>query len=82
LRKAKEASPYVFMLSLLTFIQIARLSATPLLSTIGHVKDVCRINASILFYMVGAIALTRLPGDFVARRLMLGAELHQEAGAS
>jgi O-antigen/teichoic acid export membrane protein len=74
-RKWMPASPYVFMLSLLTFIQIARLSATPLLSTIGHVKDVCRINASILFYMVGAIALTRLPGDFVALAIWSGSEI-------
>jgi polysaccharide transporter, PST family len=73
--KWMPASPYVFVLSLLTFIQGARLSAAPLLSTIGHVRDVCLINLSVLFYALSAIALTRLPGDFVALGIWSGSEI-------
>jgi PST family polysaccharide transporter len=74
-RKWMPAAPYVFVLSLLTFIQGARLSAPGLLSTTGHVRDVCLINVSILLYALVAIVLTRLPGDFVALGIWSSSEM-------
>src|SRR5262249_39082573 len=61
--------------SLLTFVQVARLSAAPLLSATGHMTDVCLSNTSTLVYMVAAIALTHLSTDYVALSIWAGSEI-------
>lgn len=73
--KWTTASPYVLVLSLLTFVQVARLSAAPLLSATGHMTDVCLSNTSTLVYMVAAIALTHLSTDYVALSIWAGSEI-------
>jgi PST family polysaccharide transporter len=72
--KWASASPYVFALSAVTFLQIARFLAAPLLSSIGHVRDVCLINVATLACMSTAIALTRLTPDYVALAVWGGVE--------
>ena len=42
--KWAPASPYVFALSAVTFLQIARFPSAPLLSSIGYVRDVAAAN--------------------------------------
>jgi polysaccharide transporter, PST family len=72
--KWMPASLYVFALSVLTFVQIARLPAGPLLSTLGFIGDVCLINVMSLFCMSVAIALTHLKSDYVALAVWGGIE--------
>ncbi|QOZ32706.1 oligosaccharide flippase family protein [Bradyrhizobium sp. CCBAU 53421] len=72
--KWAAASPYVLALSAVTFMQIARFPAAPLLGSINHVRDVCLINVATLACMSAAIALTRLTPDFVALAVWGGAE--------
>jgi len=72
--KWAPASPYVFALSVVTFLQIARLPSAPLLSTIGYVRDVCLINVASLACMSTAIALTHLTPDYVALAVWGGVE--------
>jgi polysaccharide transporter, PST family len=73
--KWAPASPYVLILSVLTFSQVARLSAALLLSTMGYVRDICLINLSMLVYLLAAIALTRLSSDYVALTVWSSAEI-------
>ena len=72
--KWAPASSYVFALSAVTFLQIARFPSAPLLSSIGHVRDVCLINVASLACMSIAIALTRLTPDYVALAVWGGVE--------
>ena len=72
--KWAPASPYVLVLSAVTFLQIARFPSAPLLSSIGHVRDVCLINVATLACMSAAIALTRLTPDYVALVVWGGVE--------
>ena len=72
--KWAPASPYVFALSAVTFLQIARFPSAPLLSSIGYVRDVCLINVATLACMSTAIALTRLTPDYVALAVWAGVE--------
>ena len=72
--KWAPASPYVFALSAVTFLQIARFPSAPLLSSIGYVRDVCLINIATLACMSTAIVLTRLTPDYVALAVWGGVE--------
>jgi hypothetical protein len=47
---------------------------SPLLSTTGHIADVCFINLAVLAYMGVAIAVTRLPSDYGALAVWCGGE--------
>jgi polysaccharide transporter, PST family len=73
--KWAPASPYVFALSTVTFLQIARFLSAPLLSSIGFVRDVCLINVATLACMSTVIALTRLTPDYVALAVWGGVEI-------
>jgi PST family polysaccharide transporter len=64
-RKWEAASSYVLVLSLLTYLQVPRLPATPLLSATGSIRDVCLINIFVLAFVLGAIGLTRLHTDYI-----------------
>ena len=69
------ASPYVLILSLLTFVQVPRLPATPLLSAAGYLRDVSGIGIVVLAYMLVATALTRLSNEDVALAVWSGGEM-------
>jgi PST family polysaccharide transporter len=72
--KWAPASPYVFALSAVTFLQIARFPSAPLLGSIGRVRDVCLINVATLACMSTAIALTHLTPDYAALAVWGGVE--------
>jgi polysaccharide transporter, PST family len=80
--KWEPAAPYALILSLLTFVQVPRLPATPLLGATGHLRDLSYISMSVLAYMVVAIALTRLPDAYAALAVWSGGELITFVGTS
>ena len=69
------ASPYVLILSLLTFVQVPRLPAMPLLSAAGYLRDAAWIAIYVLAYMVVATVLTRLSSVYIALAVWSGGEL-------
>ena len=69
------ASPYVLILSLITFVQVPRLPAIPLLSAAGYLRDVSWIGIYVLAYMLVATVLTRLFNEYVALLVWSGGEV-------
>ena len=72
--KWAPAAPYVLILSLLPFVQVPRLPATPLLSAVGRVADISCINAFVLACMAAAIGVTRLSAEYIALAVWCGGE--------
>ena len=74
------ASPYVLILGMLTFVQVPRVPAIPLLSATGHLRDVAWINVAVLVYMIVAVTLTRPANEYIALAVWGGGEFLTFAG--